>query len=187
MAEELAQPLSDVSFEVPEEREHADKDQKYFAITIGKNPTDVFSFWRNFTNLKYFMKDIYDIRVISPTKSEWTVKLKSGPSASWLAEIVDEVPGRMIAWKSIEDSEVKTEGSVWFSQAPAGLGTVVKLFMNYKIPGGKLTELATLMTGEDPENLTLTNLKRLKAYLETGVIPTTEGQSSGRDEDLEGV
>jgi hypothetical protein len=54
--------------------------------------------------------------------------------------------------------------------------------MNYSIPGGKLTEWTTLFSGEDPDTLTITNLKRLKAFLETGEIPTTKGQTSGRKE-----
>jgi len=53
--------------------------------------------------------------------------------------------------------------------------------MTYHVPGGRLTELAGQAAGEDPYSLTLTNLRRLKAYLETGEIPTIEGQPSGRD------
>jgi hypothetical protein len=56
--------------------------------------------------------------------------------------------------------------------------------MAYSVPGGKLTELVTLMSGESPQVLTLTNLRRLKALMETGEIATVEGQPSGREEDL---
>ena len=78
---------------------------------------------------------------------------------------------------------VQTSGEIRFSEAPAGLGTVVELFMEYKIPGGKLTEIAAMLTGEDAKNLVANNLKRLKGFLETGVIATVEGQSSGRDKE----
>jgi uncharacterized membrane protein len=53
--------------------------------------------------------------------------------------------------------------------------------MDYSVPGGKLTEFLTFFSGESPDILILTNLHRLKAFLETGEIPTTEGQSSGRE------
>ncbi len=163
----------------------AEPDQ--FSVTIGKPVSDVYHFWRNFENLPVFMKDLTDVEQISETRSRWKIHLKSGMDFEWEAEITEEIPNRMIAWKSLEGSSVKTIGSVWFEDAPAGRGTIVRLAMSTHIPGGKVSELAGKVTGEDPYNLTLTNLRRLKAYLETGEIPTTEGQPSGRDEDSEEI
>ena len=150
-------------------------------VTILKSPQEVYEFWRDLPNLKYFMKDISDIQILSATRSKWTVRLKSGFTAEWIAEIVDDKPGELISWRTVE-GEVKTEGSVWFSRAPADKGTIVSMAMTYQVPGGKLTELATKMSGEDPDALAITNLKRLKAFLEVGEIATTEGQPSGREE-----
>jgi len=152
------------------------------AITIGKSPVEVFAFWRDFENLPKFMKDLSSVRVLDSRTSEWTVNLKSGKSACWIAKIVAEGPGEMIAWQSVEGSEVETKGKVWFRRAPAGRGTVVELTLDYRIPGGKLAELITFLTGESPGVLMRTNLRRLKAVLETGEYPTTVGQPSGREE-----
>ena len=88
----------------------------------------------------------------------------------------------MISWRSLPDSEVETKGSVWFTHSPRNEGTIVSLGMAYSIPGGKLTELLTKITAEDPNSLSNLNLRRLKAYMETGEVPTTEGQVSGREE-----
>ena len=153
------------------------------AITISKSPGEVFAFWRDFTNLPLFMKDLQEVRVLSPTRSVWKVKSKTGIEAEWSAKITEEKTGQLIAWESEEGSLVKTSGEISFAEAPAGLGCIVELFMEYKIPGGKLTEIAAMLTGEDANNLVANNLKRLKGYLETGVIATVQGQSSGRDKD----
>lgn len=159
------------------------REENQFAITIGRSPEKIYAFWRDLTNLPRFMKDLSDVRILSRTRSRWTIRLKSGVATSWEAEIVRDEPGRSIAWKSLEGSRVKTSGSVYFTNAPAGLGTMVLLSMDLSIPGGRATELFTFFSGEDPKTLVLTNLKRLKAYLETGEIPTTEGQPSGREEE----
>lgn len=155
-----------------------------YAITIKKSPEEVFQFFRDFKNLPLFMKDLSNIEILSPTKSKWQITLESGYSTSWTAEITGEQPNAMISWQSVDPSEVTTNGSVWFSKAPADLGTVVELEMNFKVPGGKATEFATFLMGESPQILILTNLKRLKQLLETGEIATTKGQPSGREEDL---
>ncbi len=157
------------------------------SVTIKKTPEEVFAFWRDFRNMPFFMKDITEVKVLSPKLSHWTVTLKKGPSVHWDAEIISERPGQMISWKSVGDSEVKQAGSVWFIKAPGNLGTIVRLAMNYTIPGRKLVEAATKLMGEDPDSLIIINLRRLKAYLETGEIPTTEGQPSGRDDDAHPV
>jgi uncharacterized membrane protein len=158
-------------------------EQSRHSVTIRKTPDEVFAFWRDFSNMPRFMKDITEVTVLSPTRSHWVVTLKHGPSVEWDAEIISERPGQMISWQSVGDSEVKQAGSVWFIKAPGDLGTIVRLSMNYTVPGGKLVEAATKLLGEDPDTLIIVNLRRLKAFLETGEIPTTEGQPSGRDDD----
>lgn len=163
-----------------------DDDMSRFAITIGKTQAEVFQFWRDLTNLPKFMKDLKSVEILSEKRSKWKVEVASGLSVEWTAEITKERPNEMIAWKSIDGSEVDTWGSVWFWPAPEGRGTVVSLSLDYKIPGGKLAELAAKLLKEDPETLIQTNLHRLKALLETGEIPTTEGQPSGREEVSEG-
>lgn len=163
---------------------HADDTSKV-SITIGQTQAEIFSFWRDFKNLTLFMKNIKDIRIISAKKSHWTVAMKSGQKAEWDAEITAERVNEMIAWKSTKGSAVDTSGSVWFSAAPGGRGTVVSLLMDYSVPGGKLAELLTKISAEDPNSLAYITLRRLKAYLETGEIPTIEGQSSGREDESE--
>jgi uncharacterized membrane protein len=160
-----------------------DKSKSRHAITILRPREQVFAFWRNFENLATFMKDIRRIQTVSPEKSHWEIELKSGQTAEWDADIMEEAYGELIAWESVKGSSVTTSGRVMFEDAPDGRSTVVRLSMDYSIPGGKLTEWATFFRGEDPDSLTITNLKRLKALMETGEIPTTEGQPSGRDED----
>ncbi len=154
----------------------------YRSITIEVHrPEDIYQFFRNFENLTYFMKGIQSIRVDTPVRSHWIMQLKSGAQVEWDTDIIEEIPGVMISWRSLPEATVTSTGSVWLSKAPRGRGTIVNLTMDYDLPGGKIADLATLFTGDDLDNLALTNLYRMKAYLETGEVPTTEGQSSGRE------
>ena len=175
------------AFQAGQNTELHEAEKSRHSVTIKKTPEEVFAFWRDFRNMPFFMKDITSVKVLSPKLSHWTVTLKNGPSVQWDAEIISERPGQMISWQTVGDSEVKQAGSVWFVKAPGNLGTIVRLAMNYTIPGGKLVEAATKLMGEDPDSLIIINLRRLKAYLETGEIPTTEGQPSGRDDDAHPV
>jgi uncharacterized membrane protein len=101
------------------------KKPHHYSITIGKPPGEVYRFFRDFKNLPKFMKDLADIEILSDTLSRWTVQLKSGKSVHWDAEILKDLPEEIVSWQSVGDSEVRTQGSIWFSEAPADLGTVV--------------------------------------------------------------
>lgn len=172
--QEMGQGGVDVT---PHEREKCRQ-----SITINASPEKVFGFYRDFKNLPLFMKELQDIEVLSPQLSRWRVKLSSGPEVKWDAEIIAEIPNQMISWRSVGESEVSQRGTIWFDRAPAGRGTIIHCAMDFSVPGGMVTEFVTKMMGEDPNTLVNANLKRLKAYVETGEIPTVEGQPSGREE-----
>lgn len=163
-------------------RKLQDEEKIHRSITINKSPAEIYTFFRNFGNLPYFMKDLISLTVISEKISHWVVQLEHGPKVEWDAEIIDEKYGEMISWKTVGKTEVEQAGTIWFSKAPINLGTVVRLHLAYSIPAGKIGKITTKLIGEDPETLILINLRRLKAYLETGEVPTTQGQPNGRDQ-----
>lgn len=177
-------PVSPDTSQLKMARKLKDEEKIHRSITINKSPAEIFTFFRNFGNLPYFMKDLVSVLVSSETMSHWVVQLEHGPKVEWDAEITEEKYAETISWRTIGKTEVQQAGTIWFSKAPQDYGTVVRLHMAYTIPAGKIGKLATLLVGEDPDSIMLTNLSRLKAYLETGEVPTTKGQPSGRQEDL---
>lgn len=173
-----------VSNHVKAARKLQSEEKFHHSITINKSAAEIYTFFRNFGNLPFFMKDLISLTVKSETISHWVVQLEHGPKFEWDAEITEEKYGEMIAWKTIGKTEIEQAGVIWFSKAPVDRGTIVRMHMAYTIPAGKLGKLATKLIGEDPQSIILINLRRLKAYLETGEIPTVQGQPSGRDADL---
>ncbi|MDB6121152.1 MAG: cyclase/dehydrase [Pedosphaera sp.] len=100
----------------------------------------------------------------------------------WDAVIINEHPNNLIAWESTPDSEIKNAGSVRFEPAPAGQGTEVTVSLEYVPPAGKLGAMIAKLYGEEPELQVEDDLNRFKALMETGEIPTTEGQPVGGDQ-----
>lgn len=97
----------------------------------------------------------------------------------WDAEIYNEKPNELIAWRSL-DGNFTNAGSVHFEPAPGERGTVVKVVMNYNAPGGKVSALLAKLFGQEPSQVIEEDLRRLKQILETGDVPTIEGQPSER-------
>jgi uncharacterized membrane protein len=97
----------------------------------------------------------------------------------WDAEIVNESENELIAWRSLDGSEVPNAGSVHFKDASGGRGTEVKVELQYVPSGGPVGAFAARLFSADPAQQIHNDLKRLKARLETGVVPKTEGQPVG--------
>ena len=155
------------------------------SITIGVAPNELYKFWRNFENLPQFMEDLESVTPLDNTRSHWVAKGPGGKNVEWDAEIYNEQEGEFIAWRSLPDADVTNAGSVHFEEAPGGRGTYLKVVLNYNPPGGKAAQLLAKLFGKEPGQLVDSNLRRLKQLLEAGEIPTTEGQSSGRETSTE--
>lgn len=151
------------------------------SITINKPREEVYSFWRDFTNLPLFMVDLAHVEILSETNSIWTMQLPLEQAIEWEVQVIADRKNELITWKSVESAKVQQRGTVLFRTAPGGRGTIVSFSLHDSTAETRMAELAFRLIGEDLRTLLLKSLHRLKAHLETGEIPTTYGQSSGRD------
>ncbi|MBC7932736.1 MAG: SRPBCC family protein [Rubrivivax sp.] len=150
------------------------------AVTINRSPEELYGFWRNFENLPRFMNHLESVRVTGEKTSHWVAKAPAGTSVEWDAEVYNEKEGELIAWRTLENADVASAGSVHFESAASGRGTVVRVVLKYDPPAGKLGAFVARLFGENPEQQIDEDLRRFKQLIETGEVATTEGQTSGR-------
>lgn len=149
------------------------------SIAINKSPDEIYTFWRDFTNLPRFMKHLVSVEIVDERRSRWTATGPAGSEVAWDATIVDDQPGSLIAWQSDENAYVANKGTVHFDAAPAGRGTVVRVDLRYTPPAGMFGATVAWLFGEEPSQQIEGDLRRLRSILEAGEIPTTAGQPSG--------
>jgi uncharacterized membrane protein len=147
------------------------------AITINKPIAEVFRFWRNFENLPRFMRHLESVAMREEGISHWVARGPARLKVAWDARIINEIENKLIGWQSLDGSMVSTAGSVNFDETPHG--TRVRVHLQYNPPGGRLGAAVAWLSGEEPTLQIHEDLRRLKALLETGEVPTTEGQPSG--------
>jgi uncharacterized membrane protein len=143
------------------------------SVTIARPRHELYTFWRDFANLPHFMEHLESVRVESPTRSHWKARAPAGNSVEWEAEIVNDVPDEIIAWKSVGDADVANAGAVNFSDAPGDRGTIVKVTIDYEPPGGRLGAMVARLFGEDPDRQVREDLRKFKQLMETGAITTS--------------
>ncbi len=149
------------------------------SILLNCSPQKAFQFWRNLENLPRFMRHLESVSAIGDRRSRWIAIGPLGKRLRWDAEIVAERPGELISWRSLEGSDLMLDGFVEFQAAPGDRGAIVFATIIYTPPGGQLGRAAAKMLGKDPSFLMRQDLRRFKALVETGEIPTTKGQTHG--------
>lgn len=143
-------------------------------VTIDKPRQELFAFFRDFQNLPKFMENLGSV---VPAGAEgrniWKIKAPLGQTVDVETEIVREEDGELIAWRSVEGSDIDTEGRVKFRDAPGDRGTQVQLIIAYKPPAGELGRLAAKLFQREPSVQARHDLKRFKMLMETGEIATS--------------
>ena len=152
------------------------------SITIGKPADELQELWRDPEHLTRLVGPVAEVDAASGgvDRHQWTVRGPLERNVTWETRLVEDQPGEVLRWESLEDAAVPMEGTVRFRPAPGDRGTEVTLRVRFDPPGGALG--TTVMTYLDivPETLVSEALRRSKRLAETGEIPTLEHNPSAR-------
>lgn len=159
-----------------------DPQKRPASITIGKSPEELYTFLSNPTNYRLFMKDIVEVTQTSDKIFHWRSVKANGDEKEWDTEIFAQHPGQMLAWKFLGDpkTEQKT-GAFTIEKHPGGRGSIVRLKVAHEHLSESIIGWAASIVGQNQNFRAVVDLKRLKAYLETGECPTIDGQANGKD------
>lgn len=145
---------------------------------VNASPERAYEMWRNFENLPRFMAHLKSVRV-DGQQSEWTARGLLSREFSWKAEITEDRPNQRISWHALPGSKIMTGGFVEFRPDPRNRGTFVTAEVQYSVPAGLIGTGIANFLGKNPEFMIREDLRRFKALLEAGEVPTTAGQTHG--------
>lgn len=138
------------------------------SVFVVADQVTLFKFWRNLSNLPHVMSHLESVVEEDSKRSHWVAKAPLGMKVEWDAEIINETENELIAWRSLEGSEIPNAGSVRFSKDPSGAGTIVKVSLMYHPPAGKVGGYVARLLGEEPTVQIAEDLKNFKAMAEAG-------------------
>jgi uncharacterized membrane protein len=138
-------------------------------VTINQPIETLYRFWRNLENLPRFMRHLDSVERITDTLSRWRARGPGNTVVEWNAEIINEVPNKVIGWQSIEGSDVVSAGSVNFEDLGQGRGTRVRVRLQYSPPGGKVGAAIVRLLGRDPATEIREDLLQFRQMVESGI------------------
>lgn len=140
------------------------------SIIVHRPPQELFAFWRSLEYLPSFMNRIKSIRTTGEKTSHWV----TGLGLEWDAEIHNEIENELIAWRSLENSDVNHAGSVHFRSIPDTNATRVRVILSYEPPAGAAGEAIVRFLGKAPKRQLKLDLKRFKKLMEFNEIRVPE-------------
>jgi uncharacterized membrane protein len=136
---------------------------------------EVYGFWRRLENLPTFMENIVSVADLGGGRSQWVARGPADMPFEWQAEIINEIPNKLLAWKSLPGGDVVSAGSVAFEPARGDRGTQLTVTLQYAPPAGRIGSFVASLFGREPSQTIREDLRRLKQLLEAGEIAKAAG------------
>jgi uncharacterized membrane protein len=150
------------------------------ALTIDRHKDELYGFWRDADHLPKFMRFLEAVRKIDDRHAEWIARIPGDlGTVRWETEITDDQPGERIAWRTLPGSDIEETGDIRFEAAPGGRGTIVRIDLDYRPPGGGIGHLAAKLLKPAFAEMLREDMRRFRSLMETGEVPTIEGQPMG--------
>lgn len=148
-------------------------------IIINRPPEEVYQFWRRFENLPEVMSFLEYAGPGERNLYRWRARGPVGPAFEWMSEITEDEPGKRLAWRSVEGSDLHTWGKVTFE--PDDEHESTRLSVNFTFcPPANATGAALKFLSALESTVLNKNLRNLKSKLEAGEIATARRYNSVR-------
>ena len=140
------------------------------SIAIAKPATELYEIWRDLESLPKILSHVKLVREDTPNRSHWIVEGPLGSDVAWDSIITQDIPGKRLAWRSVEGADVDNEGSVEFLAAPGAIYTEMRVRMTYRPPAGALGKAVAALFGKDPNDQIEEDLRKFKDAVEAGTF-----------------
>ena len=149
------------------------------SIAVNRPAHDIYRFWHDVENFPRFMYHLKSVSSTGTGVSHWVANAPAGGSVEWDSRITADTPNEMIAWQSLEGSDVEHAGSVRFEPLDGNRGTLVFVDLEYRPPSGVAGKLVATLFNESPEQQIYDDLRRMKQVIETGEVLRSDAVPGG--------
>jgi uncharacterized membrane protein len=139
------------------------------SITVARSPEEVYRFWHDFQNLPRFMAHLESVTAVNG-RSHWRARGMAKNTVEWDAELVEDRPNKLLAWRSLGGADVASTGTVHFAPAEGDRGTVIRVDLRYDASRRRASSTLAKIFGEDPATQLENDLRRFKQVMETGEV-----------------
>lgn len=133
-------------------------------ITVSAPASALYSHWRAPENLLEVLRHLQGGASRAPSGQR--ADRGDDASSELVLEIINDIPDRLVAWKTEAGAAIPSAGSVHFDPRADGHGTDVRIILEYLPPGGPFGALLLRLINGDPAPRLYRDLRRFRAMME---------------------
>lgn len=138
------------------------------SVMVNRPRAEVYRLWRNLSNLPLFMKHVESVHQVDSQVSDWTISVPGHlKTINWKAELVKEIPGELLAWKSLPGADIENAGKIEFHDALGKQGTEIRATLSYHPPFGKAGEKISHLFNPLFKKTIATDINNFKSFAES--------------------
>ncbi len=142
------------------------------SITIGKSANELSRLLHEPQAIARIMGDFAEVSQVSNNRMRWVIRGPLEQRVEWETQVVEDRPGEVLRWKSLDGAVLPNENALRFRPAPDNRGTEVTLRLNFDLPGGALGTSVARRLKIVPRLAAEKALRHFKSLAEAGEIPT---------------
>jgi uncharacterized membrane protein len=140
------------------------------SVVIQRPAGELFEFWRQLDRLPHVFRHLKEVTIRSQRESHWVAEGPYNTDIEWDAELFNERPQELIAWRSLPGGDLETAGSVRFEPRDNGRSTQLTVALKYNPPLGKIGAVISAWLGADPTRMLNEDLQDFKRQVEAGQL-----------------
>lgn len=155
--------------------------QAHAVQTIAATPEQIYNVYTRIELLPTWQEGVVSVERTGDKTLHWVMQDPgTGKQFEFDAEELETVPGKRHVSRVTSGPTAGTTEIFTLEPHPAGRGTIVTLLTDYVLPGGAVANALSAAISRSPRNIVIEDLRHLKELIESGEIPTVEGQPAGR-------
>ncbi|SDE98511.1 SRPBCC family protein [Terriglobus roseus] len=148
--------------------------------TIAAQPEHIFDLYIRAEAIPIWQEGVISVSRTEDGHFHWIVEEPtSGAQTEFNSEIVSSVPGERHVSRVLDGPFAGSTDSLTFELHAHGRGTIVTWVSEFKLPAANVSNIVGKIASRGPHQAVVENLRRLKQVIESGEIPSVEGQPSG--------
>ena len=159
----------------------ANRVQAHAVQTIAASPEQIFNIYARAELLPTWQEGVVSVERTGDKTLHWVMQDPgTGKQFEFDAEELEIVPGKRHVSRVTNGPTAGTTEIFTLEPHPAGRGTIATFVSDFTLPGGAITHTLGAIVSRSPTQIVIENLRHLKELIESGEIPSVEGQPAGR-------
>lgn len=135
--------------------------------TIAADAGRVYECCRDPLQLAQALPPHIELEALDALRWQWSLATADVPHlATWTTQIINEIPGQLLAWKSVRPSALASAGSITLTPSSTPGSTDVTVRLQYALPTGALSDTIALWCHGSAHECVGTALRRIKQLVE---------------------